>query len=512
MRGLAIFVKVNLVLVSLFVIGCSRNASPQSILSVSCDVSASATANSSSALISVACSGGTSPYSISNLLIGGQTPDSITGNQSGFSFSTNLTVTDNSMTNLQNVSGSLTVTDTSGASARSTFNILGNGDLFGSTACTLTASASATVNQSVTLTAVGNTTWGTAPFTFSNLVAGSNGSVTQALATTSTVQAQAIAVYSAAGSPAPSVSVMDSTGKTGTCSTSLVVTGASGSAPVCSISQNIGANNNVTIQAIANDGQALTISNLNAGANGTVFSAGNPTVLAYSVAGTKTVSFNANSTATGLACNGGAALTTTFYAPASTGTSSGMTCSIAQSTDSQGRVVFTATSSNGQALNFLNFNAGLNGSIVTQGNPLTVAYSTAGTKTISTQAYSTSTGLFCNGGAVWSQSFYANVSAAGAGLSCSYQLSADAANRLVVRLFSNTGETLQIINVNPGSGGSIYSSGNPTTIAYSTAGLKTISLQAYAPATGAWCGSGAPSTFSVNVQASTGGKIGRAHV
>ncbi len=505
MRPTRFSLKLHLLLLPLIVVGCSRGTTDvQTTVNISCTVSGSAAVNSSTGNITAFCSGGTAPYSISSIRVGGQTPDSVSGTQSGFSYSTNLTVTDYSMTNLQGVGGTLTVSDSAGASSTYNFSITTSGSS-ASTGCTLTASSSSVAaNTSVTLTAVGNTSWGTAPFAFSSLSLGTNGVVTQALASTSTAQAQAIVQYSAAGSAAPSVSVMDATGKSSSCSTSLVITASTGTAPTCYLTQTIGANNNVSVQAVANDGQALSISNLAPGANGTIYSAGNPTVISYSAAGSKTVTANAASVATGLSCNGGAALSTTFYAPASTGSGSSMTCSVAQTFDSQGRAVFTATSSNGQALAFANFNAGADGTVVTNANPMVVAYSTSGTKTISTQAYSTSTGTYCNGGAIWTQSFYANASVGGGGLSCSYQLTSDAAQRLVIRLIASTGEDLSIVNVNPGSGGSIYIAGNPTTLAYSTAGVKNISLQAYSPSRGLWCGNGAAVSISTYAPVSSG--------
>ncbi len=67
-------------------------------------------------------------------------------------------------------------------------------------------------------------------------------------------------------------------------------------------------------------------------------------------------------------------------------------------------VVFTATSSTGQAVTFSSFSAGNGGTYSILSNPLTVTYSTSGYKSVTAVAYAG--GVPCNGNGSFSGSFY----------------------------------------------------------------------------------------------------------
>jgi hypothetical protein len=82
-------------------------------------------------------------------------------------------------------------------------------------------------------------------------------------------------------------------------------------------------------------------------------------------------------------------------------------------------------------LNFANLNVGTGGSIYAYGNPVTIAYSSAGLKTISAQVYSTQTGAYCNGGNALSTTVNALVATGSStsSLACNVVLSANPVNR-----------------------------------------------------------------------------------
>jgi trimeric autotransporter adhesin len=465
---------------------------------VDCSVSAVASTAGASAQVTATCSGGKGPYRISNVQIGGR---SVESTSSTFSFTTTFSVSVPSMSNLQGVSGSLSLQDSLGAVATYSFNILGGS--ISSDACTLTPStASVAAGSTVTFSAAAASGWGTAPYTFSSFLPGTNGSATSALSATSSSTAQAIASYSAAGVSQASVSVADSSGRSGSCTASVTVNTSSFS---CFLSQTVNANGTINIQALSNNGEPLTLVGLTPGQDGTIVSSGNPSTISYTSAGSKTVTARASSVSNPLnQCNGGATLTQTFTVSAS-----GTSCSLSQSADSNGNSMVTATSTSGRALGFASFNPGLDGSVISNGgNPIYVRFNSPGMKSVSAQVYDLSSGQFCNGGVPITLSFYSNGSTGGGQLSCSLSQVADAQGRILVSASASNGVPVAFAEFFAGSDGSVLSTGNPTTVSYLFSGQKTVSARAYAPSLGVWCNGGSPITLTFNAGVAGGGSGG----
>ncbi len=480
--------------------GGAKRANQNLVQGVDCSVSAVGSA--ASAQITATCSGGTGPYRISNVQVGGQ---SVSSSSSSFSFTTTFTASVPSMSNLQGVSGSLSIQDSTGANSNYSFNILGGGGGASTVGCTLTPSATTVAaGTAVTFSAAAASGWGTAPYTFSSFLPGTSGSTTSALASTSSSSAQATASYSAAGSSQASVSVVDSAGRSGSCTASVTVSGT-GSGLSCFLSQTVNANGTINIRALSTNGEPLVMSNLTPGQDGTITSAGNPSTVSYASAGSKTITARATSSANSLnQCNGGATLTQTF-----TVTASGTSCSLSQVADSSGNSLVSATSTTGRPLGFASFNPGLDGSVISNGgNPLTVRFTSPGMKNISAQAYDLTSGQFCNGGVPLTLSFYSNGSTGGGQLACSLSQVADAQGRILVSASASNGAPVVFSEFFAGSDGSVLSTGNPTMVSYLFSGQKTVSARAYAPSLGVWCNGGSPITLSFNAGVAGGGSGG----
>jgi trimeric autotransporter adhesin len=492
----------------IFVAGCAGNSRfTQSTSQVACSVSGSAASIATTAQITVTCSGGTGPYSISSVLIGGRTPDSLTGSNSSFSFSTTLSASLLSMATLQGVSGSLTVRDASGTSSSYSFNILASGTTGTTAGCTLTPSTTAAnTGATVTYTAAVASGWGTAPYTFSGFSPGVNGTVSSNLASASSTTASAAATYSLAGSPQASVSISDSSGRTSTCTTSVTVSGSPVSGLSCWLNQSINAAGNAVIQAQSSTGEALAFSSVTPVGDGTVVSLSNPAQISYSTPGVKTVNARAYSVSNASAvCNTGSALTITFNVAAASGS---LTCSLGSTQDAAtGNTILTVSNTSGRTLAFANLVAGADGTVVGFGNPTTIRYTSSGLKSVTTQAYDIATGMFCNAGQSMTLSFFSNGSA-GSALSCALSQGVDSQGRVLITANASNGAALQMVDFTAGQDGSVVNSGNPTAVSYAYAGQKTVSAKAYAPSSGLWCNGGSTLSLSFYAAASNGGSGG----
>lgn len=291
-------------------------------------MSCSATSNQASTSpvsvqVNVFCSGGTAPYAVTALTIGGRTPTTTTGTSSGFASTTQLVVYDSTQTTLQGQSGSLTLADSGSGSVTFPFTV-GTSSLQSSTGCTMTPSTTVpALNQSVTFSMAVTSGWGTAPYTFAGFLPGTSGTVIQSPASTSSTSATAQASYSVAGSAAPSVTVTDSLGNQRSCTTAVTVGGSGTSGGLtCTLTQSVLSSGQVAFQASSSTGEVLKITNFSPGSGGTTLSSGNPIYASYSFAGQKTASAQAYATATGVTCNGGSPFSVTFTLGSGSGTGS----------------------------------------------------------------------------------------------------------------------------------------------------------------------------------------------
>jgi len=211
----------------LVVVGCSSNTSTQSDTSLTCSVSSASILNSSNQVgLTVTATGGEASYYVSSVNVNGYAGSLISGSSS-FSSSSALTMSFASLTyaTLQaGATGTVSIYDSadSAASTSCSFYVGTATTSSSSLACTMTPSSTTPyLNSATTFTVVGS--GGTSPYTFSNFVPGTYGSVTSALAAVSSLQATAAASYSYAGSVTPSVQITDSLGNVSTCSTALTV-------------------------------------------------------------------------------------------------------------------------------------------------------------------------------------------------------------------------------------------------------------------------------------------------
>jgi len=312
-----------------FVAGCARTGS-QTQSFMSCTVSASNVSGSSAQLF-ISCGGGTAPYSVTSLTVGGRVPTNISGVSTGFSASTTLSVTDSSSLNGQ--SGAITVADSSSDSLGSNFTfVIGSGGLSGGTGCTMAVdspSQTVSTNQTLGFTATVSGGWGSAPYTFYSFTPGTSGVTVQNPTAQTSTSARATAYYTAAGSPTATMNVRDASGTTQSCSYTFTVSGSSTvpttcTAANCNLTCNASvmqtSNGLIGFQMTSTTGEALTLYNLNPGAGGSISSNGNPTYITYGYGGAKTVTLQAYA-ANGAACNNGNVMSWNFNV--SGGTSGG---------------------------------------------------------------------------------------------------------------------------------------------------------------------------------------------
>ncbi len=294
----------------LVAVACSSGSSTQAFSG--CVVTSSLT-SSSTVQLTVTCSGGKAPYTISAISIGGVTVTSITGTTSAFSGSTVLTATMAGVANGQ--VGSISVYDSSSnATPQSySFTVGASSVLSGSTGCSIAANiASPSVNQTVVYTFSVSGSWGTAPYTFSSFNPGTNGTTVQGVATTSSTQGTASATYRVASTPTASVSVTDSRGTLQTCSTQVTVggggSGSSGTSGTiaCHISGTYNSDGSISFELTsdANPMDPLVVTSFDPGLNGSIInSSGYPFIARYTAGGTKTVTAVAYSQSSNAACN-----------------------------------------------------------------------------------------------------------------------------------------------------------------------------------------------------------------
>jgi hypothetical protein len=289
---------------------CSGGASNQAFSGC---VVTSSLVGTSTVQLTVNCSGGSAPYTVSSVSIGGVAVTQITGTTTGFSGSTVLTATMAGLANGQ--IGSMSVYDSSsGATPQSySFTVGSSSILSGSTGCTISASvASPAINQLVTYTFSVTGSWGIAPYTFSSFNPGTNGTTVQSAVSTGSTQGTASATYPIAGSPTATVSVTDSRGSLQNCNTQISVggggtgtgTGTSGTI-TCTISGSYNSDGTIAFEltSASNPSDPLAVTSFDPGLNGTIINSGYPFIARYTAGGTKTVTATAYSTTTNAVCN-----------------------------------------------------------------------------------------------------------------------------------------------------------------------------------------------------------------
>jgi hypothetical protein len=377
--------------------------------SLSCSAVLSSTAGGSvisgaAAPIEVKATGGTAPYQILNTAIGFQDQTVIS-----------RTYTNTGSANVIQID-SVGVTDSAGHATQCNFQVTVAPATAPSTlACTLNSTpASPAVNTNVSFAATA--TGGVAPYTFSNFVPGTDGTVVTALSQSGTA-GSAVGKYTTSGLRSASVQLKDSTNTVVSCSTSVNVAPAPAVTAVFAPAATVVAGNIITLTATpsgftstptytftTNQTGVTITSNANVASvtsNGIVSSFN---VLVTATAGTQSATY----TVSGLG----------FTAPGSLG------CSIVAPTGmlyTNSNVTFdvVANSPSSEPLLITYFATMSDSTSVSQtDSSRTVKYSVPGLKTVLIQAKSKTTGALCQAGAAMSTTVEISQATAGGTLSC----------------------------------------------------------------------------------------------
>lgn len=305
-RTLFVYAACALTLLS----SCSKPKSNETLLTNAfvCSILSVSRTATNQATISLKGTNGTAPYVLSSITVGGQNVSSISGSQT-FTGSTSLVATFSSIASA-GATGTAVIRDSASsvASSACSFTVPATTASNALNCLISPSTTSPTVNQTVTFN-MSVVSGGTSPYTFSSFSPGTNGVTSSGLINTST-GASAQAYYTTAGTSIPVVSVTDVNGITGNCSTNVTVQGSStGGSLGCTVGHVVtGASAKLTVTA--STGEAVTLSQINT--TGTITSSGNPTTVAYTSPGLKSVTLYAASAVTGIPCNAGAQLSDSF--------------------------------------------------------------------------------------------------------------------------------------------------------------------------------------------------------
>ncbi len=263
-------------------------------------------------------------------------------------------------------------------------------------ACSLAATPAApSVGQSVSFLA--SATGGTAPYTFSSLNMGANGTITTALVNTSPT-ATAAGVYSTAGLRTASIQVTDNGGSLMSCATTVDVAANAAVALVASPSTSVTAGQTITLTATPSGFTATptyTFSTTRGGVN--IAWTGNVATVTSSASQTP---FDVKVTAVQGAKSATATISLSFSAATSLACSVSHTAGIYYTGDT---VPFSVSSPSGQPLEITYFSTHSDGTIVSQTDASrNVKYAVAGVKYVLVQAKSKTTGAWCQAGSTMS--------------------------------------------------------------------------------------------------------------
>jgi hypothetical protein len=337
--------------------------------------------------VTVKATGGVAPYQIVN---------------SAISFDSETTVsrsfTNTTSANVQRV-GTVVVKDTVGLIAQCNFTVTvaPAGTNPSTLACTLAGTPSTpSVNQSVAFLA--SASGGTAPYTFSNFVAGADSTVVNSLTSASATTATATARYSTSGLKAPEVRLTDSTGTFVTCSQSLNVAAIAAVSVVAAPATAVIAGNTITLTATPSaftSTPTYTFTTTRAGVS--IQTVGN---IAYITSPSVQSLFDVVVSATNGTQSASSTISLAFTTPSS------LVCSISHRNGMlyvNDLVNFDVTASTGEALEITYFATHSDGVITSQSSASrTVRYSVAGIKTVLIQARAIASGALCQAGAVMS--------------------------------------------------------------------------------------------------------------
>lgn len=311
---------------AILALGACSKSSTQSANGFYCSVNSVNLVGTNQLSMNISASGGNPNYTISSASVSGYTGYLASGSTT-FASSQFMTLQFSGVTNssLQGDMGTVTIYDSSNASSSCSFLVPGTGT--NGVSCTMTPSTTAPgLNQAVSYSITGS--GGTGSYTFSNFTPGTAGTITSNLSTISSTQATASASYSTAGTSYPSVYVTDSSGNSGSCSSTVTVQSTSnpGGTFGCTLAYSV-SGGNVTLTATSSNGEPLRFASINAGStDGYVSSFNNPSTVTYSASGQKTVTATAYSTTTNTYCNGGNSMTASFYVYGST--TSALACNV----------------------------------------------------------------------------------------------------------------------------------------------------------------------------------------
>ncbi len=263
-------------------------------------------------------------------------------------------------------------------------------------ACSLAATpVTPAINQSVAFLATA--TGGTAPYTFSNLNLGANGTITSALVNTSPT-ANAAGKYTTSGLRTASIQVTDHGGNLMSCATTVDVAANAAVAVVAAPSTAVMVGQSITLTATPSgfaSTPAYTFSTTRGGVN--ISWTGNVATVTSNSAQSP---FDVLVTAV----QGGKTATATISLSFAAATS--LACSVTHASGiyyTSNAVPFTVSSPSGQPLEITYFSTHSDGTIVSQTDSTrNVKYAVAGVKYVLVQAKSKTTGALCQAGSTMS--------------------------------------------------------------------------------------------------------------
>ena len=355
-----------------------------------------------SAPIEVSALGGTAPYEIL---------------ESAVAFNSNTVIArtyeNNSNSNLL-VVDSVSVTDQAGHVTQCNFVVTVTPENAppSTLACNLVATPSApAINQNsvFVVTASG----GTAPYTFSSFVPGSNHTLVSGLAPTSATTASATAKYTSAGLRTASTTVNDNAGGQVTCSTSVNVAAAAAVSVVASPATSVVYGNTITLTATPANFNTTPTYNFTTTRSGvTITKNGNVASVNSAVAQS---AFTVTVTATAGSQSASTTINLSFLNPSS------LPCTLSHTAGTyyiNENVVFNVTATSGEALEITSFSTNTDATqTASTDSSRTIRYSAAGSKTAYATARSKSTGALCQAGATLSDTV--TISTPSSSLSCS---------------------------------------------------------------------------------------------